>query len=253
MFDAKPSGINCVQLCSIVLILLGRRSRFSQPSQSSCTHVRSRVFSLLFFHLSFFPRWYQGSGENRLVWISYYPAIHTFYGKRSCPFLSRVFAVSSILHYFQLFNCSDPHLEIRGGGFRSSDPPPYCKFQGKNGFYQLGFNCTQLCSNLFRLYSPPSFIIYVWSQRSNFVSLPPPSHNPTIVNSGLQTVSINWISIVLNCAAIIFDRTRFLSQILGRRTSGTFSNEFDALLHKQSERSKSNDLQYSRFAACTVR
>ena len=42
---------------------------------------------------------------------------------------------------------------------------------------------------------------------------------PLIGNSGHETVSINWISIMLNCATIFFDRTRLLSQILGRWTS----------------------------------
>ena len=40
--------------------------------------------------------------------------------------------------------------------------------------------------------------------------------SPPIVNSGLETVLINWISILINCAIIIFDCTRPVSLILGR-------------------------------------
>jgi len=74
-------------------------------------------------------------------------------------------------------------------------------------------NCAAILSDRTRLIpeiwtSSYNMSLDVNDQSSSLQSLPPP-----IVNSGLKTVSINWVSIVLNCATILLDRTRLLSQI----------------------------------------
>ena len=45
------------------------------------------------------------------------------------------------------------------------------------------------------------------------IRLPSPPSPPPIANFGLETVLNNLVSIVLSCAAAIFDRTRLLSEI----------------------------------------
>jgi len=77
-----------------------------------------------------------------------------------------------------IFNCASPHLQIRGGGFRSS--APHCEFRGENGLDQLGFNCVQLCSNPFRSYSPSFrdlgiFFQYTFKVNDRSLSPQPPS------------------------------------------------------------------------------
>ena len=107
-----------------------------------------------------------------------------------------------------IFNCASPHLQIRGGGFRSS--APHCEFRGENGLDQLGFNCAVI--SILLVFFPRFghlLPIYVQGQRPKFVS---PAPLP-IVNSGFETVSINWVPIALNCEPMIFDRTRLLSLI----------------------------------------
>jgi len=68
------------------------------------------------------------------------------------------------------------------------------------------FHCTRLLSEIL-VFS--SSIIRLGSMTE--VRLPSPP--PPIANFGLETVLNNWVSIVLNCAAAIFDRTRLLSEI----------------------------------------
>ena len=82
----------------------------------------------------------------------------------------------------------------------------------------IGLNCVQLCCNHFRLYetlfSRFGHLLPICMARSTTEV-----HFPRLC--GLQTVSINWFSNVLNFTVFIFDCTRLLSEIWT-----SFSNMF---------------------------
>ena len=112
-----------------------------------------------------------------------------------------------------IFNSAGSHLEIRKGGWFSELAPLPLRISVKIvsikwisivlNFPAILFDRTRLLS---KIWSSSSYIYkFEVNDRS---PLPPP-----IVNSGLKTASINWDSIVVNCAVIISDRTCLLSQI----------------------------------------
>jgi len=61
-----------------------------------------------------------------------------------------------------IFNCASPHLEIQGGGFRSS-APPHGEFRDENGPSQLGCNQFDRTLLLFEIWASYSNV-YAWGQ-----------------------------------------------------------------------------------------
>jgi len=111
------------------------------------------------------------------------------------------------------FNCADPQLEIRG--VVSEAQPSIIQISEWKWPQLIRF---QLCSTLQWVFSNvraffPRFghFLPIFTHKVDATSSSP--QTTPIANFRFKIVSINWVSIALNCTTNIFDRARLLSKI----------------------------------------